>query len=116
MGPTKVVTPDGTAWTVRRCWLPRRRVRWRRTTPHRKSDGAHRSDRHGYLDVFDLFDLIGSDGPFAVIGAVLAVIAVVVLAWLFLLPLLLALLDVVILIVLALIGIGRAGPSSTRPS
>ncbi len=78
-------------------------------TPHRKSDGPHRSDRHGYLDgVPDLFDLIGGDSPFAVIGAVLAVIAVVVLAWLFLLPLLLALLDAVILIVLALAGvIGR---------
>lgn len=106
MGPTKVVTPDGTAWTVRRCWLPRRRVRWRGTTPHRKSDGAHRPDTHGHLDYLDIFDLIEFfDGPFAAIGAVLAVIAVVVLAWLFLLPLLLALLDAVILIVLALVGI-----------
>jgi len=104
VGATRVVTPEGMAWTVRRCWLPKRRVRWRGRTRRDTSD-EQRGSGGDYLDFADLFGIFDGDSPLAVIGAVLAVIAIVVLAWLFLVPLLLALLDVVVLIVLALVGV-----------
>jgi hypothetical protein len=102
MGPKRVTTPDGMAWTVRRCWLPKRRLRWRRPTPHRQSNGGH--DGSGLFDSFDVVSLVDNievDNPLAIIGVVLAIVAVLALAWFFLVPFLLALLDAVILIALA---------------
>jgi hypothetical protein len=31
---TRVATPDGIEWTVRRRWMPHRKVRWRRLRRH----------------------------------------------------------------------------------
>jgi hypothetical protein len=94
----RVTDLEGTAWTVRRHWMPRYhgrglRERWRRR-PGRGDDGS-------WLDLLNFAD---GDVPGAIAVVALAVIALVLFV-LFGLPLLLAAVDLVVVVLATLIGI-----------
>jgi hypothetical protein len=104
-----VTTPSGEIWTVRRCWIAKRRVLWRGRNPLRRRQPTSRQrrprdepERVHWLDTLDLFD---ADNPVAALLAVAAVILIALLGWFFLVPLLLAILDLRILILLTLAGL-----------
>jgi hypothetical protein len=104
-----VTTPNGEAWTVRRCWMAKRQLRWRGRNPlgrrppkGRQSRSRDKGDRTDWLHTVDVID---ADNPLAALLAVAVVIVIAVLGWFFLVPLLLAILDLTILILLTLGGL-----------
>lgn len=108
MASARVTSPDGVGWTVRRRWLPRRGVRWRRLFSGRRGRPARsRSERTSWWDWIDIPWVDGFDS-ITVVVAVLVLTGLIVLAWFVLLPLLLVLLDLMAIVFLIVVGaIGR---------
>ncbi|HEX9546593.1 MAG TPA: hypothetical protein VF942_04600, partial [Acidimicrobiales bacterium] len=103
----KLVTPDGIAWTIKRRWMPHRKVRWRRLRRHRPPEARQQKD-HWYTDLLDFFD-IPDLGGLGDLGTVILVIVGIVVAglllWFVMIPALLFLIDVVVLLVLLFAGV-----------
>jgi hypothetical protein len=88
-----IETPEGLTWVVRRRWLPKRSIRWRRL--RRTKDGTDASDALGLLEAFDGIEAI---------AVIVGVIVAVLLAIFFLIPLLLIVFDVLVILLLFVLG------------
>ena len=112
MNGQSVTTPSGEIWTVRRCWLAKRSVRWqgrnplrRRSAGDRRRDSGSNGDRSDWRDGLEVFDLADADNPFAALAVVAVVVVVALLGWLLLVPLVLAIIDLTLLVLLTAAGI-----------
>jgi hypothetical protein len=108
----KVTTPDGIAWTIRRRWLPHRKVRWRRLRVRgggpAPANRANINNDHWYSHVLDFLD-IPDFGDLGDVGTVIAVIVCAIIAglllWFLVIPAVLAVLDLVLVLLLLVAGL-----------
>jgi hypothetical protein len=99
----KVVSADGTHWSVGRRWLPRR-PRWRGKKRKKEKESGGGFDDLFVVDLLDL-DVPVISGVLAAVAIAVAVVALVVLAVTFVFPAVILLIEVVLLALIAGVGL-----------